>query len=418
MRFGPLPEAIKSRQYQSLFRAQNLTYSGTATTGDTIRIDTPSLPATYLSNLDSFLTLTLTNNSTTNVPAATSVTLECMGAHALINRIQIFCGGVLLQDLQGYNVLLQYLYDFSVTPGEQVSTFNASAGAPSDITAPRVPGTTLTGGASRTVCLPLHCLLGTAASRYIPMSAPFTILITLETATRAFVTTNSTDIPAYTVSGCSYVAHLLELDPAVDALVKSSTGGGPLSVPISDFRLYTATQPAQTSSNTILISARFSSIKTLILLPYLNSVVTANNRASISNRCKNYLTEVALRIGATTYPQHGKANTVALMWAETLKSRHMLGIQGDGCLLNYAGYISEVPTGGGHFCLGWDLDVLTGKSDSILSGLNSLGSNGCFVDLTFDAANVSNIAAATYYSYAEFNNLVSWVAPDQVTISI
>lgn len=66
------------------------------------------------------------------------MTLEAMGAHALINRIQIFCGGVLLQDLQGYNVLLQYLYDFSVTPGEQVSTFNASAGAPADITAPRV----------------------------------------------------------------------------------------------------------------------------------------------------------------------------------------------------------------------------------------------------------------------------------------
>lgn len=36
MRFGPLPEAIKSRQYQSLFRAQNLTYSGDAHTIVTI----------------------------------------------------------------------------------------------------------------------------------------------------------------------------------------------------------------------------------------------------------------------------------------------------------------------------------------------------------------------------------------------
>lgn len=167
-----------------------------------------------------------------------------------------------------------------------------------------------------------------------------------------------------------------------------------------------------TSSNTILISARFSSVKTLILLPYLNSVITANNR------CKNYLTEVALRIGATTYPQHGKANTVALMWAETLKSRHLLGMQGDGILLNHAGYNSEVPTSGGQFCLGWDLDVLTGKSDSILSGLNTLGSNGAFIDLTFDSTNVANIAAGTYYAFAEFNNLVSWIAPDQVTISI
>lgn len=161
MRFGPLPEAIKSRQYQSLFRAQNLTYSGTAATGDTIRIDTPSLPGTYLSNLDSFLTVTLTNATVNSLSVAAAVTLEAMGAHALINRIQIFCGGVLIQDLQGYNVLLQYLYDFSlisVTPGEQVSTFNASAGAPSDITATRVPATALAAGASRTVCLPLHCL--------------------------------------------------------------------------------------------------------------------------------------------------------------------------------------------------------------------------------------------------------------------
>ena len=67
---------------------------------------------TYLDNTQSYLKLTIQNNDTT---AANTMTLDRCGA-CFINRLDVFGndGSILLETIQNYNVLYNYLIDFQM----------------------------------------------------------------------------------------------------------------------------------------------------------------------------------------------------------------------------------------------------------------------------------------------------------------
>jgi hypothetical protein len=353
---------------------------------------------------------------------------DSCGGQGIIQRIRVFHGSNLLQDIDSYGMLAKMLFDMQQPMDGTLGKQNILCGTRADLTVTTpaaaaavnlsvthansgerllaAAGTTAliaNDGLTQTYtyCLNLISLVGSlCTSSYIPLfamtSAPLRVEIQLvpnlingcSALTGAL---NNT----FVISNCEYIANMIELGDSAMQTIYSSLGGEPLQYVVPDFRNYQFTQtvPATRTQVAFPISARFTSLKALFVtirdkgtgaitfFPY--SSVTAG------------LNEYYFRLGATTLPAKAPS-TITECFAECVKAIGSIADLNYQPSIDKASYSlaasvanNDVATAAntssvssGSFYIGLDLEnYASADKSSIFSGYNS-NNDDCYAFIT------------------------------------
>jgi hypothetical protein len=286
LKFQSKVESAPARRYLTQIQPQGGT--GNYNPGDTITINIPTRANTALIPSESYLkgqfNLTLTG-------AATSSCLESCGWHQFIQRVRVFHGSNLLEDIDNYGQLAKILYDyqapedavkgrFAITTGTNEEYSVATAGAISaatllnsrSVNRGRATGALGAATTSFPFAINLVSLVGAlAGDKYLPLwemtAAPLRVELVLQSSLiRAMMVEGGTGL-TFTASGVNYCGEFLELpDSAVSAIKAGSSN--PVQMVLPSYRSYTnsASVPATTATQVSFpIPAKFSSLKSIVV---------------------------------------------------------------------------------------------------------------------------------------------------------
>ena len=283
LRYGSKIESAPAKSYKSNIAPQNGT--GTYGFGDNIIFNIPTRQNLVLVGSESYLkfNVAFTNGSTAN----NTMRWDSAGSHSLIQRIRIFHGSNLLQDIDNYGLLAKILFDLQVPSDASYGKFNILAGTRNDLYANIATIATAdasdlasaqalansikstlntvashqclqvnsgdvisnsatvavtTDTTSVTYCLNLISLLGTlSVNNYIPLfaatSAPLRLEIQLvDSAVKCCA--SLTAITALKITNCEYIGNFIELSDQAMSIVQHSLQGQPLQFVVPDYRNY------------------------------------------------------------------------------------------------------------------------------------------------------------------------------------
>jgi len=406
---------------------------------------------TYLDGQNSYLRLTVQNKDGTN-----AMFIDNTGA-SFVQMLTINQSGNLIDQCQNYNLLFNYLMDFSYDFGAHIGCLSAYLGTSTSITSAgdvvasvagatigaATAGTTVIGTLTSesfasirsgayipangvtTVCLPLLCSIFLNSDKMIPLGklrSDIEFIVLLETLIKSVVTSSTT---AWTVINAELVLEIVELSDTSQQIVDSfSPSDRPIYIHSNEWRYFSNTLPASTTGNfTSLISARYNSLKSLLCLPQLSSDIAAKDCYSVSSRINPNIINYIWRIGSSMVPNKAvtlyNTNTTggfAEAYIEILKTFHgfnntlyrpLVGaaeynVWDDAAAATY-GIITKKGTASSYtnaFAIAQELEVYSTRNDVILQGINTIGQN-VFLDLNINTTGPT--ASYTLNFFANFD---------------
>ncbi len=337
--------------------------------GSTIIFNIPTRPNLVMVPSESFLRFTLM--AMTATADATSIRMDSCGAHGLIQRIRVFHGSNLLEDIDNVGMLAKILFDLQVSTSQSYGKYSITSGTRSDlvtdlsvITAPVSASDLDTAGHTKTYIdnilrqqvktkfinsgqiiaksdgaptlsntnttltytysLNLISLIGSLCPQYLPLfamqSSPLRVEITLVDALiKAFAIVGA--VPTVTpgvVNNVEFVAQMIELSDQAMMAVNENLQGQPLQFVFPDYRNFQNTFTAVTGGSVNLpISAKYTSLKSLFLAQRDQSTgaLTYFPYSSVKNGVSSYY----FRLGPTVVPAIAPANTSEI-FSEVLKA--------------------------------------------------------------------------------------------------
>ena len=417
------PSCAKARTYRTSIPATN---AQSWAPGSQIIAYIPSgRRNTYLDAKSSYIRFSVQNVDST---AGNNIAFDNNG-YSIFNRFDCYHGGNLLESIQQANVLLTYVLEMQLNQSQR---FGLSTSYGMDPTVNRA-GATIAPSAVRTCCMPIPSgVFGMFADKaLIPicrLNDDIRWEITLESLSAGMVnlktTTNNWKVISFELE-----LVFVELSDEGESIVQSVAPiNDPLFLHGTSFRHFQANYATSTTGqSSILVPARFSSIKQLAVLPRPTTSTTAANLPSISNRiCPNW-DSINWRIGSAIVPNklvylNNSNNTGALAEAfmELLRSWHAINAP-DGCSSltssNYnvsdTAYQSGVTKGqttaitsGSVAAADWlpgfayaqELEIYAQKSGVLCQGLNSLGQQ-IFFECSGSTANATDSYVLNFYAW-------------------
>jgi hypothetical protein len=302
--------------------------------------------------------------------------------------------------------------------------------------------------------MPLFSFLGVLSPKYAPLHNGYTIMITLQSNENALiagglkVTAGSAAEPAitsvvptevsYTVANARMCCQILELGPIAESMLLSTVGANPMIVTTKAYRNYTSTVPANSSNMRLDLNINVASLTNVLWMMRPTSTIGKLEYNSLSLRQRNFLESWYFQYGSSILPQTQgitcfKPTTndprtpdfgsEALI--ELLKARHLFNqpdhkhcfnkynwafdnvtrarrlwtlhknasTPGPDPLFTYANPCAFYERG--KFALGLDLELVPGRTNEIICGMNTNGMNTSIFG-TFNA----QAASQTYSSVA------------------
>jgi hypothetical protein len=436
--------------------------SGNYVLGDTIILNIPTRNNLVLAATESYLKFRVT---VTSSAANNAFRFDSCGAHGLIQRIRVFHGSNLIQDIDNYGLLAKILFDLQqsadATTGKQtllagtradnVTQFQAVTAADGTdaattqtlanalkgvLNSGRVPSYHINSGeriggdrtalianagtVSETYSLNLLSLVGSlSSSNYVPLfamtAAPLRVEIQLVSSFVQACSELTGGTSTISIANCEYIANFIELGDAAMSVIYGSLEGQPLQYVFPDFRnyVYTALLPNNAQITTTLpIPAKFSSLKSL-LISSRDKGAGALTFFPFSSVTMG-LSEYQFRIGATIMPPK-PPSTLTEFWSEVLKAYGSIGDlhytpsidkNSYSIVLSTATNDSATNVSGvssGSFYIGLDLEnyVATDKS-SIFAGYNS-NTDDIFLTMTYGNINRNADITVRYDAFANFD---------------
>ena len=392
---------------------------------------------------------------------------DSCGAHGIIQRIRVFHGSNLLQDIDNYGLLAKMLFDMQQPTDAVYGKQNVLAGTRSDL-AVRTPTITPLAGVQTdasinvalaqtsaknvsavqsnsgerllsaaggnaliastastdvyTYCLNLVSLVGSlCSSSYIPLfamtSAPLRVEIQLvANPVNACAALTGALANTFDLSNCEYVANMIELGDSAMQTIYSSLGGEPLQYVVPDFRDYQFSQTLGTARTQVAfpIPAKFTSLKALFVTmrDKGTGAITFFPYSSVSLGFNEYY----FRLGPTTLPSKSPT-TLPECFAEAIKA---IGSIGD---INYQPSIDKVSyqlatssalddvatvnqtsiVNSGSFYIGLDLENYASADKSSIFSGYNSNNDDCFAFIT-----LTPTAGVTvrFDSFANFDTVV------------
>jgi hypothetical protein len=400
------PSMVRGRSYRCAIQSSN---KSTFAPGDSATHYIPARRNCFLDQSQTYLRMTIKNTSTTG-------NLNIDGSAAcLINRMDVFHGSNLLESLQGYGDLFSHLLDFGASQSDRVG-LEAMYGTTSDRSGKVIPA-----AGSITFCIPiLSGIVGVNSEKLLPLSLADDLRLetTIESAIRGVVGT-AADVLLWSITSFQIMATIVELNDEGMSIINSIT---PFSENIfmhgSSYRHYSGILAnGSVSQQSLLIPARFASLKDLIVLPHSATDAVAANYSQ-SSRVNPNFSQYQFRIGSLLCPQSPVMLTggYAEAFSEVVKSFHGLGMVGAspsiGSVIYNAAYtvdatsgVKVASTGANSYTNGFsiaiELETIANRSDVILSGINSLNST------IFFEANIANAIGAQFLLdfYAHYDSI-------------
>lgn len=323
--------------------------------------------------------------------------------------------------------------------------------------------------------IPLFSFLGLLSQKFAPMHNGYTINLTLNSAATVFGFGSPTSVSAdiiksgeippetYQINNVFLCCQVLELGPVAESMLISSTQGQPFVVPSKAYRNYVGTIPAKTPSYRLDLNLNVASLTNILWFmratQYLNNV----KYRCLSYRIRNYLQSWYFQYGSTILPQtsgiqcaqpsgvvidEGRGGFTEA-YAELMKARHSLNAANFNTNINARNYWidsaldeckqehidpgfdaatgkytkleqvmvlsadSKYPTG--KFAAGLDLELVSGRSNDLVCGMNTNGMNTS-INLTFDTDSTRSalIEDARLDCWCEYDSFIN-VSPGIAT---
>ena len=349
-------ESAAARSYKSNIAPQNGT--GNYGAGETIIINIPTRANLVTAMSENYLKfdVSFTNGANTN----DYLRWDSCGAHGLIQRVRVFSGSNLLDDIDNYGMLAKMLFDIQVPTDSAYGKYNILSGTRPDLIAvtptflqtdfasaatmvqkiSNIPisayctntGARLNSGqlaaaavqSGGTYCLNLISLVGSLCSeKYFPLfactSAPLRVEIQLVASPYQAICSEDL-LTSFTISNCEYVANMIELsDPAMQ-VIQSSTNGEPLQFVFSDYKNFVHSAAITAAATTVNapIAAKYASLKSLLVALRDTSKSTAVTYFPYSSHHFNLL-DYTFRIGPNVLPSKAPS-TYPEMFSELVKA--------------------------------------------------------------------------------------------------
>jgi hypothetical protein len=426
--FALKPSAVRSRSYRASIAPTN---KSTFAANDMAIFYVPAgRRGTFLDTAQSYVRMTVKNGDGTN-----QIIMDC-NASCFINRLDVFHGSNMLETIQAYNVLYQYLLDFQLNASQKTGL--SSMYGLGQLATSRAGGI-IGPNAQFTAAMPLlSATVGLGSDKFLPIGQ-LSDDIRLEFSFEA----NNTAVSYQTTGGSAAAAGgnwsivnmeldlcIVELSDEGMSMVNSVT---PFNEPVylhgNSWRHYTSSLPASsTGTYSTLVPARFASLKTLLCLPRRGTEISNVSGFSLSSRVNPNIAQYWWRIGAYIIPQKSvnlinSATTGGYGegFAEIQKSFHSLNNADSASSLTFALYntadaadatvglggVTAVAAGvnsfGNAFAISQELESFANRSDVIISGINTLQSQ------VFFEANIGTTAPTSAYTldfYANYDNIL------------
>jgi hypothetical protein len=436
LKFQSKVESASARRYTTQIQPQGGT--GNYNPSDTITINLPTRSNTALIPSESYLKGNFNLIATT---ASTSSCLESCGWHQFIQRIRVFHGSNLLEDIDNYGQLAKILYDFQVPDDTIKGRFGVTSGTNEDysgiqtdnslnsvrsVNRGRATGV-LPISATGTVfpfAINLISLVGSlAGEKYLPLwemtAAPLRVEIVLQSSLiRSMMVEGGAGLN-FTASGVNYVGEFLELpDSAVSAIKAGSSS--PMQMVCPSIRSYTNSAAITTAGTQVSfpIPARFSSLKSIVLAGRTTAGVAAQYPSA---HCKFGLTSYNVRVGSEILPST-QPTTVPEFYNEAIKCFGSIAdlqlqpsIDNTAYSLNVpntiAGLNQASTKDSGSFLIGIDMEIFQNADKaSIFAGTNTNTSDIFAITNYTPAADVTLLqtAFATYDQVLVYENGVCY----------
>jgi hypothetical protein len=412
-------ESAPARRFLTQIQPQGSTSFGM---GETITLNIPTRANTALIPSESYLKGTLSLSCAT--ANATAATFESAGVHGFIQRIRVFHGSNLLEDIDNYAQLAKILYDFQASDdavkGRLAVTsatnpqYNVTSGTiVRGVNRGATTGVTTT-ATTVAFAINLISLVGAlAGNAYLPLwqmtAAPLRVEIVLKSTvvTSLMSLAGSATAQIFTMTSVNYCGEFLELpDSAISAINAGSSN--PMQMVLPSYRSFTNSAAITTAGTSVSfpIPAKYSSLKNIFVAT--RTSVGADGLYPNSH-CKYGLTSYSFRVGAEVLPSTQPAS-VPEFYSEAVKcfgSLADLAFQPSVDLISYgldvpntiasAGDASLLDSGS--FVVGIDMEVYSNADkSSIFAGTNTNNSD-IFFNANFTPAGNVTILQTSFAAY-------------------
>lgn len=230
------------------------------------------------------------------------------GAYACIEKLEVYCGGVLLSSVEDYGSMHSAFYDTTVSATYRRGLGSMLHGVADEElgcnTDALLKGASIAeaGGAYNVVLQLINPLVGCTAERAIPiglMSSDISIRVTMASTAKAFV---STGTPVIQYDNVNFNAVVVQLDPAVDQAV-AQDNNGVIAWHGADFRHYAHSVTSATTFDIAQLPIRFSSCRYAFHFFRKAVNLTDQNAESVCGREKATLISYSARMGSQMVPQ-------------------------------------------------------------------------------------------------------------------
>jgi len=409
LKYGSKVESAPCRSTRVNIQPQN--GSGPYNLNDQIIINIPTRNNLVLVPTESYLkfTATVTSGAANNI-----VRWDSCGAHGMIQRLRVWSGSNLLEDIDCYSLLAKELFDLQVSSDSTYGKHNILVGTRNDLIA-TLPDITagaaytqadmvaldkasisclqvnsgeslgtlaLNGTYQATYCLNLVSILGTLSNQYFPVfactSAPIRMEIQLaSTAVNAL--NASQTINSIVLTNVEYVANFIELSDNAMGMIYSSLQGAPLQYVVPSYRNYQYSYSLGVAQTQVSfpVPAKFSSLKSIIVS--VRDKLTGAATFFPFSSCTMQIIDYSFRVGSTIMPTKNPT-TLQEMFCEVLKAvgsmsdlNHQPSIEKTSYTLQ-GSVANDAPgsVNSGSFYLGLDLESYSNADKSaIFAGYNS-----------------------------------------------
>ena len=447
LKYGNKVESASATAYTSNIAPQNGT--GSYGPGQTIIINIPCRNNLCLIPSESVLkfSLTVTNGGT----ASNLIRLDRAGASGVIERLRLYSGSNLIEDVSSYGLLVANLLSLQSPNGAVRGKMNISSGLRNDNIVEcfnTAAVTTTTSGKSyicpggeklwsvtedaviaigattisRTYTISLLSILGSLSSQYIPLfamasSGPLRLEIQLADSPNRFICSHQT-LSTFKLDNVEYIGSFLELSDQSMEIINASLMGQPLQFVVPSYRNYVFTQslPIGGAQINVAIASKFSSLKSLFCVMRDTAQINTATFFPFSSTTFG-LSQYNLRVGSKLMPSKSPAS-IAEFFSEACKaigsisdlalnpSMNMFSYSPVTSTANAETNIAQSKTScSNNFIIGVDLETYAASDkDKIFSGYNCL-SDDIFLQLQLNGTGAA-VASLRFDTFSLFDSLI------------
>ena len=335
-------------------------------------------------------------NSTLDFDIVTSAAgAFCSGdASSLISAIEMTIGNTVVELNTNYAVISNFINEFQTT---------ARSRTVGNILSGHSTGTLKTGAdlatKTRISIGLLSASVGQLAENYLPAVAGMRLKITFASSANAII--HASETPTYTLSNLKLQMDYLDIVPSTYQQLMAESGGV-FKIHGKGVGHFSSTLDLAQTNHSLLIPARYSSVKNFYTLFRVSSNIASFTKNSTGARINPKILNYNYNIGGKSYPSVNVVchdGTVPLsgeVFTELVKTFHASNSPDFNCVFAKAEYEDVTGTDvDGSFAMGLELEEMGGGK--VLSGLDTMNSN-VFLEMN-TVSGSANITADHYCVY-------------------